>query len=653
MISSAGKKRVIISNVLPSVDDGLFPAKAIVNQKLDISADIFADGHDEIAASVLIKYRTEKPWSEYSLTLVNNDHWIYSFTPTKIGTYQFQILAWIDTFTSWKNGFEKKYSAGQDIDVELKIGLQVVEDALKRSTGKSKIQLQQWLNLLNEAESIEDKVNLIRNNTITEALYKCTDKNKATIYPKVFEITVERKRAGFSTWYELFPRSTSETPGTHGTFNDVIKLLPRISRMGFDVLYFPPIHPIGKVNRKGKNNSLRANDNDPGSPWAIGNEKGGHKEIHSKLGTLKDFKKLIQESKKHGLEIAMDIAFQCAPDHPYVLKHPSWFKWRPDGTVQHAENPPKKYEDILPFNFESDDWEDLWKELKGVMEYWIENGVSIFRVDNPHTKAIPFWEWVIKEIKDQHPETIFLAEAFTRPRIMEHLAKIGFTQSYTYFTWRHTKKELEEYVTELTRTDLKYYFRPNFWPNTPDILTPELTEGKENGHIIRLLLAATLSSSYGIYGPVYELNIDEPMPGKEEYMHNEKYEIKHWNWDFYTKTYEIISRINRIRKENASLQSTANIRFAETTNEQIISYVKFDAEYKNILIIAVNLDPYDTHSADIQLPLLEGFKWEDNITVHDLLSGDKYQWSNDRNYVEINPYDIPAHVLRVVVNDTI
>ncbi|MBS1687933.1 MAG: alpha-1,4-glucan--maltose-1-phosphate maltosyltransferase [Bacteroidetes bacterium] len=653
MISSAGKKRVIISNVLPSVDDGLFPAKTIINQKLNISADIFADGHDEIAASVLIKYSSEKLWKEYPLALVNNDHWIYSFVPEKIGTYQFQILAWIDAFASWKNGFEKKYNAGQEVDVELKIGVQIVEGALKNATGKNKAQLQQWLSLLNETEGIEEKGSLIKNNTITEALYKSKDKSRVTTYPRIFDITVERERAGFSTWYELFPRSASAEPGAHGTFSDVIKILPRISRMGFDVLYFPPIHPIGKVNRKGRNNSLKANDDDPGSPWAIGNEKGGHKEIHSQLGTIKDFKKLVQESKKYGLEVAMDIAFQCAPDHPYVLKHPSWFKWRPDGTVQHAENPPKKYEDILPFNFESEDWEGLWKELKSVIEYWIGTGVSIFRVDNPHTKAIPFWEWVIKEIKNQYPETIFLAEAFTRPRIMERLAKIGFTQSYTYFTWRHTKKELEEYVTELTQTNLKYYFRPNFWPNTPDILTPELAAGKENGHIIRLLLAATLSSSYGIYGPVYELNIDEPMPGKEEYIHNEKYEIKHWNWDFYTKTYEIISRINRIRKENASLHSTINIKFAETTNEQIICYVKYDEDYKNVLIIAVNLDPRNTHSANIKLPLLEGFEWDDNITVHDLLNGDKYHWKGDWNYVELNPYDMPAHVLRVAVNNTI
>lgn len=654
MLSSAGRKRVIISNILPSVDKGQFPAKAIINRELKIAADIFTDGHDEIAASILLKHATDKQWKEYPLTLINNDHWYCSFLPAKLGIYQFQVLAWIDDFTTWTNGLKKKFNAGQDVAVELQIGVQLVEDAIMRSTGKSKVQLQQWIETLKSSDKdISEKVAFVQQNDIKDVLVKCRNKNRVTQYPQVFEVFVERQKAAFSAWYELFPRSAAKEIERHGTFNDVIKILPRIAHMGFDVVYFPPIHPIGEVNRKGRNNSLKANADDPGSPWAIGNKKGGHKAIHPQLGTLKDFKKLITEAQKCGLEIAMDIAFQCAPDHPYVSQHPEWFKWRPDGTVQFAENPPKKYEDILPFNFESEDWEGLWQELKSVIEYWIKNGIFIFRVDNPHTKAIPFWEWVIKEIKAQYPEVIFLAEAFTRPRIMERLAKIGFTQSYTYFTWRHTKRELEEYIEELTQTELKYYFRPNFWPNTPDILTPELAAGNENGHIIRLILAATLSSNYGIYGPVYELNMDEAMPGKEEYNHNEKYEIKHWDWDFYTKTYELITRINKIRKRNSAFQSTDNIVFAETTNDQIICYVKYDLETENICIVAVNLDPFNTHSANIKLPVIKDYKWPHAIQVTDLLSGDKYQWNGEWNYVELNPYDIPAHILKVAANNDI
>jgi len=653
MLSSAGRKRVIISNVLPSVDEGRFAAKTIINRGTEISADIFTDGHDEVVAAILLRHSSEKQWKEFPLSLVNNDRWVYWFTPSKLGLYQFKIMAWVDDFGSWLNGLEKKFNAGQDIHIELQIGIQIVEEALAHSSGKSKVQLQQWIDGMNAVEGTAEKFNYVIQNPIKDILSKCRNKSRVNQYPHVFELMVEREKAGFSAWYELFPRSAATDAGSHGTFNDVIKVLPRIAHMGFDVVYFPPIHPIGELNRKGKNNALTANADDPGSPWAIGSRDGGHKAIHPQLGTLKDFKKLIEEGKKLGLEVAMDIAFQCAPDHPYVQQHPKWFKWRPDGTVQHAENPPKKYEDILPFNFESEDWEGLWQELKSVIEYWIKSGVDIFRVDNPHTKAIPFWEWVIKEIKNEYPETIFLAEAFTRPRIMEHLAKIGFTQSYTYFTWRHSKWELETYMKELTQTDLKYYFRPNLWPNTPDILTPELANSKENGHILRLILAATLSSNYGIYGPVYEMNIDDEMPGKEEYNHNEKYEIKHWNWDFYTKTYELMIRINKIRKENAAFQLTDNLVFAETTNDQIICYVKHDLKAGSICIIAVNLDPFHTQSANVKMPVIENYQWSDTVGVSDLLSGDKYQWNNNWNYVELNPYEMPAHIFKVAVNKSL
>jgi starch synthase (maltosyl-transferring) len=648
MIATSGTKRVIITNVLPSVDNGAFPAKAIVNKQLEISADIFADGHDHIAAAIQIKHTSEKQWNELPLKFCENDRWLATYVPSILGTYQFRILAWIDHFSTWQADIHKKYLAGQDISVDLKAGVKIVQEAIGRSTGKNKEALILWADDLDNASNIEDSYALSQSYIISPILNKCRDKSKVTTHPQTFEITIDPPKAGFSAWYELFPRSASAEPGKHGTFNDVINLLPRISKMGFDVLYLPPIHPIGFKHRKGRNNSLTATENDPGSPWAIGNKTGGHKAINAELGTLKDFKKLVSEARKLDIDIAMDIAFQCSPDHPYVKQHPEWFKWRADGTVQFAENPPKKYEDILPFNFESEDWQGLWEELKSVFEYWVDKGVTIFRVDNPHTKAIPFWEWAIKELKAEHPELIFLAEAFTRPRIMEQLAKAGFSQSYTYFTWRNAKWELQEYVNELTKTNLRYYFRPNFWPNTPDILTQELVTGGENMHIIKLILAATLSSNYGLYGPVYDFAINEPMPGKEEYNDNEKYEIKYWDWNCYTKIREVMTRINRIRKENPALQETFNIEFAETDNDNIICFMKSDASRENIMIIAINLDPHNTQSANIKLPLHKfGLKYDEHYTVHDLLSGDKFQWYSDRNWVSLNPYDLPAHILRM------
>jgi starch synthase (maltosyl-transferring) len=647
MTDFSGIKRVVIRNVLPRVEEGSYPAKAILNESFTISADIFADGHDELAACILIKYKQDKQWSELPLRLVENDRWEIKFEPQKLGTYQFQVMAWIDHLSTWKKGLIKKYEAAQDISVELQIGVQITEAAFGRATTKDKAIINQWVKQLKDGDK-QQAIDAAISNGLSELVRKYRDKNVVTVFPKIFEVQIDRKKAEFSAWYELFPRSASPEPGVHGTFPDVQKLLPAIVAMGFDVLYLPPIHPIGEKNRKGRNNSLKAAAGDPGSPWAIGNSSGGHKSVHPQLGTLAAFKALVNEGKKLGIEIAMDLAYQCAPDHPYVTQHPEWFKWRPDGTVQYAENPPKKYEDIVPVNFETEDWQALWEELKSIVEYWIDKGVEIFRVDNPHTKSFGFWEWMIREIKKEYPQVLFLAEAFTRPRLMERLAEEGFTQSYTYFTWRNTKAELEEYVTELVTTDMKYYFRPNFWPNTPDILTEELVNGKENAHIIRLLLAATLSSNYGIYGPAFELGIDTPMQGKEEYGDNEKYEIKNWDWQRYTKIKEVIVRMNRIRKQNSALQYTTNIEFAETTNEHIICYVKADMAQENVIIVAVNLDPFQTQSAVVKVPLYKfGLKPDNPFRVRDLLSGDRYRWTEDWNYVELNPNDLPAHVLRI------
>ena len=641
-----GKKRVIITQVSPAVEGGKYPAKAVINEEICLAADVFGDGHDEVAASVFVEHLQTGSLVELPMVLKLNDHWEAKYKLELTGLYQFKIIGWEDHYTTWKHGLKKKHTAGQDIALELQIGA-----ALLRTAADVLLQDNAFLTsaaIRMERATADEGLAIALNQDIAEVMFRYRPEDSVTTYPQVFKISVERKKAAFSSWYELFPRSAAAETGKHGTFKDVEKLLPRISKMGFDVLYFPPIHPIGEINRKGKNNSLDAGNEDPGSPWAIGNRKGGHKAIHPQLGTMEDFKQLIRTANGLGIELAMDIAYQCAPDHPYVKEHPQWFKWRPDGTVQFAENPPKKYEDILPFDFETDDWENLWQELKSIIDYWIAAGIRIFRIDNPHTKAFPFWEWMIGEVRMKEPDVLFLAEAFTRPRLMERLAKTGFNQSYTYFTWRNTKYELETYMKELTKTELRYYFRPNFWPNTPDILPPALISGGENAHIMRLILAATLSSNYGLYGPVYEFAINTPHGQKEEYVDNEKYEIKHWNWTKYTRIREIITRVNQIRKQNSALHSTWNIRFVETTGDQVICYLKTDPETNNRLLIAVNLDVAQTHGATIKIPF-EGLNIDPSLefSATDLLSGDTYYWRGESQYIQLNPYLMPAHIFRL------
>lgn len=648
LISTEGRKRVHITHVSPRIDGGRHPAKGAIHEPVLFSADIFADGHDELAASVLVKHVGEKKWSELPMVLQSNDHWEASMKPKQLGIYQFRFQGWVDPFITWQKKMTKLSQAGQELETELLIGAEMAERLAARARGEDQTVLQRWAERIRNGRDSR-VLPLVFDPEVSARISGYRNKDRITRWPELLEIEIERKKAAFSTWYELFPRSASAQEGTHGTFGDVKKLLPRIARMGFDVLYLPPIHPIGEVKRKGRNNALQAGPDDPGSPWAIGNKKGGHQSIHPQLGTLRDFRALVREARKLGIEIALDIAFQCAPDHPYVKQHPQWFRWRPDGTVQYAENPPKKYEDILPLDFESEDWEQLWQELESVVLYWIKQGVQVFRVDNPHTKALPFWEWMIGRVRRAHPQVIFLAEAFTRPRIMEQLAKAGFNQSYTYFTWRNTKWELEEYMRELTQTDRRFYFRPNFWPNTPDILPPALVYGGETAHIIRLVLAATLSSNYGIYGPVYEFCVNTPYPGKEEYADNEKYQIHHWDWDRYTRLGELITRINRIRKAHPALQSTWNIRFGETSNEQMICYGKVDLEEGDRMVIVVNLDPFHTQAARVRLPSATlGLPAGSSYRVKDLLSGDIYRWQDDWNFVRLNPQELPVHVFEVV-----
>ena len=526
-----GTQRVIIKNVRPQVEGGQFPAKRAIGEKFTVTADIFSDGHDVVKAEVLITPPSSRKTIIVPMKLLVNDHWEASYMPDALGFYEYTIQGWVDHFATWQRGLRKKFEANQRLDVEMLIGAEIMEKTAKTAKAAQAKKIKSWAKQLRESKDDGSGVSLALSDEVTDLMSESYNRDNATPYTKVLKLEVERKKALFSSWYEFFPRSASPVPGKHGTFKDCIRLLPRVAEMGFDVIYFPPIHPIGEVNRKGLNNSLRANPGDPGSPWAIGSEKGGHKAIHPELGTLKDFTNLVKAAESYDIEIALDIAYQCAPDHPWVKEHPQWFRWRPDGSVQYAENPPKKYEDILPINFETEDWQNLWNELKSVITYWIDKGIKIFRIDNPHTKSFGFWEWVIREVRAEHPEVIFLAEAFTRPRIMEWLAKAGFNQSYTYFTWRNSPQEMKEYMLELSRTDMRDYYRPNFWPNTPDILTPDLVHGGEAAHLFRVIMAGTLSSNYGLYGPVYEFGINAPYPGKEEYIDSEKYEIKHWDWD--------------------------------------------------------------------------------------------------------------------------
>jgi starch synthase (maltosyl-transferring) len=641
-----GQSRVMIENVQPQVDGGLYPAKRTIGERVDVTADIFGDGHDHIRAHVWYKRDGDAEWSIVELIHVMNDSWKGSFHVQQRGLYLFTVVAWVDHFETWYDGFKKKAAANVDVHVELLEGIIILK---KLAGNKNK-------DLLHAAKKLEEPYNAAVEYVLSEEFKEIVHHYPLiefeTQYDKVLPVVVEHKKANFSSWYELFPRSAS-LEGKHGTFQDVIKLLPRVASMGFDVLYLPPIHPIGKINRKGKNNNVKSEPGEPGSPWAIGSDEGGHKAVHAELGTLEDYKRLIQEAKKYHIDIALDLAFQCAPDHPYVKENPQWFKQRPDGTIQYAENPPKKYQDIYPFNFETEDWMALWQELKSVITFWIDQGVQIFRVDNPHTKPIPFWQWAIAEVNKLYPDIIFLSEAFTRPRIMASLAKIGFTQGYTYFTWRVTKAELTEYMNELVYGPSRNYFRPNFWPNTPDILPWHLQHQAENIFIIRFALAATLSSNYGMYGPVYEFYDNMPMHGKEEYFNSEKYEVKQHDWKRTNRMTDIITIVNRARKEHAALQSTWNIHFCLIENANLLAYLKVTDDLSSIILVVVNLDQHTRQSGYVQLPKhILNIGDRVNVKLHDLMTDDHYTWTQEWNYVEIDPYKMPFHLFRLEVHES-
>jgi starch synthase (maltosyl-transferring) len=642
-----GRRRVIIENVRPQVEHGRFPAKRALGEPVEVMADIYADGHDKLAAVCLYRRERDQEWTELPMTLTVNDLWTARFEARHMSPYMFTVRAWVDRFRSWLDGARKKHGAGQDVGVELLGGAEIIDQAASRANSADAESLRGFAESLRKARDQDEGMMLARDPLLLALMDRYPDPELATEYEQELRVQVDPPHAGFSTWYELFPRSAGQG-AEHGTFRDVEALLPEIADMGFDVLYLPPIHPIGRTFRKGPNNTVTAGPGDPGSPWAIGSEEGGHKSVHPELGTLEDFRRLVDAVNDQGMELALDIAFQCAPDHPYVKEHPEWFRHRADGTIQYAENPPKKYQDIYPFDFECQEWRALWEELKSVFLFWCEQGVRVFRVDNPHTKPLPFWEWCLGEVKKVYPETIFLSEAFTRPKIMYRLAKVGFTQSYTYFTWRNSKQEITEYVTELVETAPRDYFRPNFWPNTPDILPEYLQYGGRPAFIIRLVLAATLSANYGVYGPAFELCENAAMPASEEYLHSEKYEIKDWDRHQEGSVKAFMARVNAIRRDNPALHSTWNVRFLPADNDFVLFYAKADEGSDDVILTVVNLDPHHPQSAMLHLPLDEfGIEPSQPYMVHDLLGDDKFIWQGGSNMVDLDPQVLPARIFRL------
>jgi len=645
-----GRSRVIIENVTPEIDGGTFAAKRVCGERVIVEADIFADGHEMISGMLLFRREAEKKWHETALKLVVNDRWRADFRVDEIGRYRYTLAAWIDRFQSWRRDLQKRAEVDEHSELDILTGALIIEQAARRASASDKKKLLEAIELLRDEDtSLSTKLTAALSDDLLELVQRYPDRDGDTRYGKELAVVVDREKARFSAWYEMFPRSSAVEPGVHGTFKDCERLLSYVASMGFDTLYLPPIHPVGYTHRKGKNNSITAAADDPGSPWAIGSAEGGHKSIHPQLGTVEEFRSFVAKAESLDLEVALDLAYQCSPDHPYVREHPKWFRWRPDGTVQFAENPPKKYQDIYPLDFTTEEWRALWEELKSIVEFWREQGIRIFRVDNPHTKPLPFWQWLIDTVKQDHPEVIFLAEAFTRPKVMYRLGKLGFTQSYSYFTWRNTKAEITEYFQELTQTEVREYFRPNLWPNTPDILPEYLQFGGRAAFMLRLVLAATLSGNYGIYGPAFELLENRPREaGSEEYLDSEKYEIKHWNRESADSLKDFITRINKIRKDNPALKCDWSLCFHEIDNEQMVCYTKRTEDLGNIILVVVNLDPHHVQSGWVRIPLEPlQLAATDSYQAHDLLTGARFLWHGARNYVQLDPKNGPAHILRL------
>ena len=641
---------LVIENVKPSVDDGRFPIKRVVGDTLTVTATIFRDGHGKIVP--LLKYKekcSDQAWTEVEMKSTNPglDLWQGSFNLEKNTRYLYTVEAFTDIYLSWLIDATKKFDDGQDIASDLLEGQQHLEETLRRLGGND--YLSQTLEMINTSESQAAKMAIFSEQRLKDFMKEHSARSDAAEFEPSLEVIVDRVQARYSAWYEMFPRSQGTVPGQSSTFVDCKARLPEIKEMGFDVVYLPPIHPIGVTNRKGPNNSLVAGPNDPGSPWAIGNEHGGHKAVEPSLGTLEDFMDFEQACHQIGMEVALDFALNCSPDHPYIKEHPEWFLRRPDGTIKYSENPPKKYEDIHSFDYEAPNgaWKTLWEELKDVLLFWAERGVRIFRVDNPHTKSIPFWEWVMAEVQAIYPDTIFLAEAFTRPAVMKRLAKIGFTQSYTYFTWRNFKKEIIEYLTELTQSEMKEYYRGNFFANTPDILPEILQVGRRPAFKMRFALAATLSSVYGIYSS-YELCEAAAIEGKEEYLNSEKYEIKVWDWDRPGNIKNYIALINKIRRENPALHLYDNLKFHEAHSENVLFYSKATPDQSNIILAAVNLNPFSTQQARLDIPIDKfDIGSDEPYRLHNLITGESHLCRGREFVVTLDPHQEPAHIFRL------
>jgi starch synthase (maltosyl-transferring) len=647
-LDSQLQRRVVIENVRPSVDDGRFPIKRTVGERVVVSADVFADGHDVLAAMLLHRREGESSWLETPMMPLGNDRWQAQFVVEALGRYEYTVEGWVDRFASWRHELSAKIGAGQDVSSELIEGGRLIAAGQKRDDV-----LTRTAKVLGDARlPIGERMAAALSTELAEAMAAASDRSRATQYDRRLGVTVERERARFGAWYEMFPRSAGTDPTRSATFDEAAAMLPYVEAMGFDVLYLPPIHPIGRSFRKGRNNALEAGPDDRGSPWAIGSEAGGHTAVEPGLGTLADFDRFVDAARRHDLEVALDLAYQASPDHPWVREHPEWFRRRPDGSIKYAENPPKKYQDIYPINFESDEWQSLWIELKQVIVFWIDHGVTIFRVDNPHTKPLRFWAWALAEIRRDHPETIFLSEAFTRPKVMRHLAKAGFSQSYTYFTWRNTAPELTDYFTELALTDVREYLRPNLFANTPDILHEYLQRGGRPAFVARFILAATLGANYGIYSG-FELSENVPVrPGSEEYLDSEKYQIRVRDFTRADNLSELIAQVNQIRHEHPALQRDWGLSFHPTDNPQLLCYSKRSEDGRDLLLMVVNVDPFHMQHGHIELPLA-AWRLNPDSTIHvtDLLSNERYHWRGSRNYVRLDPEARVAHILLVQLDE--
>ncbi len=637
---------IIIEDVYPELDSGRYPVKREVGEIFEVWADIFKEGHDVLSATLKYRRKKDDVWNETPMELLDNDRWCGSFMLQENTRYVYTIEAFTNVFESWRNSVMIKSQAGENIAGELMDGERIIAEAVEKSAGDNRNVLKAILHQLKKSNGNET-VQILNNEQLAWLMALYPDKQDATTYDRELEVVVDRQLAGFAAWYEMFHRSQGKVPAQSATFADCEQRLREIKEMGFTVVYLPPIHPIGRENRKGRNNLLKAGLNDPGSPWAIGNEFGGHKAVNPELGTLADFDHFVRAAKALDMEVALDFAIQCSADHPYIKEHPEWFYKRPDGSMRYAENPPKKYQDIYPFNFFCEDRDALWQELKSILSFWIEHGVRIFRVDNPHTKPFLFWKWLIEEIQADYPNVIFLSEAFTRPKVLKLLAKIGFTQSYTYFTWRNFKDELTDYMMELTQSEVIEYLRGNLFTNTPDILPPILQRGGRPAFKMRLVLAATLSSVYGVYNG-FELCEGSAIPGTEEYLNSEKYEYKVWDWDRPGNIKEYIANVNRIRRENPALQLNRNLKFYKAENGNIIFYGKMTPTKDNIILVVVNLDPFQPHESLLNIPLEDiGISPEEKYVVDELITGATYLWTGETQTISLNPQLEPAMILRI------